>query len=584
MEMSPGDSGEEVVIELATNRDEVRVITKFALLGKIVVDRNLNRRGVINVLRSIWSPKDLLDVRDLGGNLYGLSFATAKSLVFAMENGPWSVLGHCLILKKWDVSCANARRIGSVIGRLIEIENPSWSLGVGRVFLRIKVELDVNKPLLSGFWVPREDDDRIWAELKYERLADFCYACGKLGHTEKGCVKEDSFNKDPKFGPWMRVGPLKDKGRGDGVWKRWDEQGCAMLEFDQEQEVNNKWGPGAGSKSDKSGWQDRGKQKIVDSSCNKEYDEGFECRGFEEEVSSRYRQEKEESVHVIGDERSQKCVGQRNDQRKGSIFVNTTKIFEHLFHDLNSTKQPVEPFQQTHKAKNISEKQLPKLPPAEPFQQTHEPTNNNPFPEKQLSQLPIPNENLVDKPSENIYIVTLPEEDTEDVGYKEELQRENDVDNEVQKEKACQEEVIERGLVPVFQRLVHKRGVNIEDGESVHNRRNKARMVEKEGLVLRRFEEENTSEQVDVLVTTKEVHQAPKIVAPRKKTKTVGMGIKKYRRKGRNDNKENFVENLWEVPISQDSSLDALMVKQMGCTFHSDLKVSGWPEAATKDP
>ncbi|OMO50335.1 hypothetical protein COLO4_38125 [Corchorus olitorius] len=94
----------EIVLEEA--KEEVVVVMRYALIGKIVADRALNRRGVLNVLRSIWGSKDLEDVRELGKNLYGLSFRTKKGMDFALSNGSWSIIDHHLILKMWDATKA----------------------------------------------------------------------------------------------------------------------------------------------------------------------------------------------------------------------------------------------------------------------------------------------------------------------------------------------------------------------------------------------------------------------------------------------------------------------------------------------
>ncbi|XVF07004.1 hypothetical protein REPUB_Repub06bG0100400 [Reevesia pubescens] len=51
-------------------------------------------------------------------------------------------------------------------------------------------------------------------KLKYERLPNFCYNCGLLGHVEKKCEHstEDISAQVKGFGDWMRAFPLPIKG------------------------------------------------------------------------------------------------------------------------------------------------------------------------------------------------------------------------------------------------------------------------------------------------------------------------------------------------------------------------------------
>ncbi|KAL3521886.1 hypothetical protein ACH5RR_014720 [Cinchona calisaya] len=51
-----------------------------------------------------------------------------------------------------------------------------------------------------------------WVNFKYGRCPDFCYNCGIIGHSEKGCYSygnNNQYAKDNQFGPWLRVGANK---------------------------------------------------------------------------------------------------------------------------------------------------------------------------------------------------------------------------------------------------------------------------------------------------------------------------------------------------------------------------------------
>lgn len=55
-----------------------------------------------------------------------------------------------------------AAKIGQSIGKLIEVEFNA-SLGVCCTkYLRVKVEVDVHKPLIPGFYLPRPGKDPVW--------------------------------------------------------------------------------------------------------------------------------------------------------------------------------------------------------------------------------------------------------------------------------------------------------------------------------------------------------------------------------------------------------------------------------------
>lgn len=68
----------------------------------------------------------------------------------------------------------------------VEVDAEEGELAIG-IFLRIKVLLDVRKPLMRGVSVEINEGDKIWCPLEYEFLPNFCYICGRLEHTDKVC-------------------------------------------------------------------------------------------------------------------------------------------------------------------------------------------------------------------------------------------------------------------------------------------------------------------------------------------------------------------------------------------------------------
>ncbi|OMO97767.1 hypothetical protein CCACVL1_04463 [Corchorus capsularis] len=232
---SPGVMEDELIVELEAAKDEIKEATQFGLIGKVIADRILNKKGVMNVLQSIWPKKVLLKVFDLGPNLYGFSFADRRCMEIALNNGQWTIIGYSLCLKKWDTSKAvndirfetinfwvqvhqlplefmtlnNARKIGKSLGTVLDIEDPDWVNGFGRSFMRIKIAMNLNRALTGRFKVPRGEGESISTVVKYEKLGDFCYNCGFLGHGDKNCDKPTIAEGNPggiaKYGAWMRA-------------------------------------------------------------------------------------------------------------------------------------------------------------------------------------------------------------------------------------------------------------------------------------------------------------------------------------------------------------------------------------------
>lgn len=94
---------------------------------------------------------------------------------------------HDLGLEKF--SKENAQQIGNSTGKYIETYREVESLN--NIYLRLKVVMDTEKPLMVGFWWQNSQGKETWANIKYERLSDLCYGCGRLGHTSQSCKEDD---------------------------------------------------------------------------------------------------------------------------------------------------------------------------------------------------------------------------------------------------------------------------------------------------------------------------------------------------------------------------------------------------------
>ncbi|KAL4353640.1 hypothetical protein GQ457_06G004930 [Hibiscus cannabinus] len=145
---------------------------------------------------------------------------------------PWSINNKLLILKEWpkeatleeiDFSLAefwvqihnvpmallngnNAEKIGKLFPKFIKSnidaeQSVRWD-GQLRIFVAFRIE----DPLKTGFILNRSSFNPIEVSFKYERLPEFCFSCGRLGHAEKECWYDyNRYTRAGKYGPWLRA-------------------------------------------------------------------------------------------------------------------------------------------------------------------------------------------------------------------------------------------------------------------------------------------------------------------------------------------------------------------------------------------
>ncbi|KAJ1431874.1 Zinc knuckle CX2CX4HX4C [Sesbania bispinosa] len=113
----------------------------------------------------------------------------------------WGLPAHCKTIKM-------GYKIGGCLGEvktadLFEIRDRGS-------FLKLLINLDSSNPLKAGIHVGSKSDGVHWVDFEYERLPQFCYSCGKIGHEEVFChnttnKEEDTDPEAKPLGPWMRA-------------------------------------------------------------------------------------------------------------------------------------------------------------------------------------------------------------------------------------------------------------------------------------------------------------------------------------------------------------------------------------------
>lgn len=225
------------------------------VLDMLMSDRHYKNNVVSNVLREAWGRFGPVHFTEVTDSMLMFEFESPRDREQIVDLSPWSIHGNCLNVKLCPEDVAvtnidfsklqtwvqvhglslemmnetNANSIANSLGRCIRIEENQ--IMQHRTFLRLLVEVDTAEPLMPGFnWVNSRGQGK-WASIRYERLTDICYGCGRIGHASSVCTEQvvTDDQGSPLYGPWnsgtrpVNVGggsrPIPNRDPGRRSWK-----------------------------------------------------------------------------------------------------------------------------------------------------------------------------------------------------------------------------------------------------------------------------------------------------------------------------------------------------------------------------
>ncbi|KAL0360785.1 UNVERIFIED_CONTAM: hypothetical protein Sradi_3763000 [Sesamum radiatum] len=145
-------------------------------------------------------------------------------LLVDLSHSPFQVHIHGLPIRMMtrDVVEATGARLGTVIECALSQAQLGWESKI-----RVKVSLDVRKPLKRGLCLRSPGGKELMVSFTYEKLPMFCHECGVLGHIIRDCElrleKLDkgeegvNFKREPGFGKLEGSGNSIGQGRGLGL-------------------------------------------------------------------------------------------------------------------------------------------------------------------------------------------------------------------------------------------------------------------------------------------------------------------------------------------------------------------------------
>ncbi|XP_055959759.1 uncharacterized protein LOC130014835 [Mercurialis annua] len=241
---------EEDVLDYSAEANVREAETSGWLVGRFLTDKIVNLIAMRQMMAFVWKPVRGVKVSEIKPNLFLFQFFHELDLARVVNEGPWTFEHHLFLCQEvkrgaivedmelWHAdlwvhvvdiplgyaSEKLAQDAGKVLGGFITQDfNPGKTVGANT--LRVRVRVDIRKPLKRRMKFKRGPNEWSWLNFQYERIPMFCFYCGVLGHSEKYCEKYFD-NPIPReqlpYGVEMRFNPKKVDSKLGDRWLRDD--------------------------------------------------------------------------------------------------------------------------------------------------------------------------------------------------------------------------------------------------------------------------------------------------------------------------------------------------------------------------
>ncbi|MBA0672813.1 hypothetical protein Goklo_007338 [Gossypium klotzschianum] len=198
----------EELVQLLVKGSLVVPSSKPTLICTVWTGKLYNPDSFRAHMKSLWKTRKKFEIRMVGQNLFLIIFEMEEDLELILEGRPW-LFRKSLIL--FDRLCQAVERdqikltsspfwikielcfpefdkkdllhaIGSTFGGVLRSE-------ISEDFCRLRVNLNVQRPLRRGIFVSNAYVNKVWIPFKYENLPIFCFEYGRMGHGMSNCTQ-----------------------------------------------------------------------------------------------------------------------------------------------------------------------------------------------------------------------------------------------------------------------------------------------------------------------------------------------------------------------------------------------------------
>jgi hypothetical protein len=242
------------------------------MVGKLLAERTVGKEILKTPMIRAWKPTGSVSFKMLGPNLFLIDFENWWDKDQILEGRPWTFDGDLLSLVDFNgltpiddlefekasfwvrmyrlpLACMGREvglHVGSTVGEVEDIDVLEDGVGWGE-YLRVKIRIDLSKPLARGRMIKVQDKE-IWVAFQYKKIPRFCFTCGVVMHSSPKCGeyggrRTQRAEETEEYGPWLQVSsPRRNYNQGNGWSKRREKESLYPTRSVGDQMDTRSWG------------------------------------------------------------------------------------------------------------------------------------------------------------------------------------------------------------------------------------------------------------------------------------------------------------------------------------------------------
>lgn len=221
---------------------------ELCLVGRFLTEKTINLKAMRSKMADVWKPTMGISIKELEQGIYLFQFYHKEDMQWVMKGGPWMFDNVMLALEPvadsedpvkvplWHVNIwiqihdlpmgfmteAVGKALGNFFGEFLEYDTKN-NTSIWRECMRIRIRLDVRRPLKRKKKITKKDGKEFIVTCKYERLGEFCFSCGMVTHTDRFCRKfidKRGSEGDKEWGLWLKAPPRRAANQNQSRWLR----------------------------------------------------------------------------------------------------------------------------------------------------------------------------------------------------------------------------------------------------------------------------------------------------------------------------------------------------------------------------